>query len=148
MTKKTIPFKPRQKKSSSSHEKRKMADNPLEFLPPEIVEELKNISDNSKSPDDFIRQILVGNCPICGIDNTDDCENNTFADNCVGICNSCKALWCLECGFIFKKDQTECGHWEICEQCNMPDHEEGMCSILDEECDKIKKWKKSCTNLG
>ena len=97
----------------------------------------------------FVAAILVGNCLVCNSSQAMDCEDMPGIDDpTMGFCPDCKTFWCLECGAIFEKGQTVCGHWAICADC---DHEEvedddgeiieGDCGVLTTECEEIGKWR-------
>jgi hypothetical protein len=108
--------------------------------------------------DEFLREIFVGNCPRCGSSNTHDCKAPDFAldlegkpmkigsecsvarmlDNpCVGHCDDCDYLWCLECGCELSMDNPVCGHWVICEECNI---EEVKLSLTEEDLDTLSEY--------
>ncbi len=96
--------------------------------------------------EEFIREIMVGDCPRCGSPNTHDCKREEFVparliddgsirpmsiirmgcdcevakkldDPTIGHCDDCNYLWCLECGSELSIDEPRCRHWEICETC-------------------------------
>jgi len=70
---------------------------------------------------EFLRQVMVGACPKCGSENTDDCENDLVIDDItIGHCFDCGTYWCLECGYIFRpgEERQECPHWGICHECS------------------------------
>lgn len=59
--------------------------------------------------DEFIRSLMVGDCPKCRGDQTRDCENDPdINDNCVGHCLDCGHLWCLECGASLPSETPVC----------------------------------------
>jgi len=145
MTKKAkaCKSKDRQPKTPASAETTS-AEEFLKSLPPDVADELREIARTSESEEDFCRQVFIGDCPVCGSDNTDDCEDTEIDDTTVGRCLDCKTFWCLECNEVLQKGQAECDHWEVCEQCGMSDaDEEGWCGILTWKCDKIEKWRQS-----
>ena len=94
---------------------------------------------NAKNEKDFFRIMMVGDCPKCGGENTRDCEDSPLGDITVGFCLDCYIIWCLECGEIFKENQTICVHWEICDKCKFSTDE--GCDILIDECSIIQDWK-------
>lgn len=113
----------------------------FESLPEETRENLLEIMRTSGSLEEAIRRIHVGDCPVCGSQNTRDCEDTPLNDSTVGICLDCHAMWCLECGMVFKEGQTKCEHWEICDKCHFPG--EDGCGIPTLECSIIADWKRA-----
>jgi len=72
--------------------------------------------------DEFQRVVMVGACPMCGSENTSDCDNplEPIRDPTVAYCLDCETYWCLECGYVFEKAEKgmKCPHWGICAQCS------------------------------
>ena len=78
---------------------------------PEVIRDLQAVFNESETGEDFVRSIMVGDCPNCGSTSTRDCENDPDIDDiCVSKCLDCGALWCPECGEQFAKGQTQCRH--------------------------------------
>jgi hypothetical protein len=113
----------------------------MESLPPDVAEHIREIARTAESEEDFCKQVFIGECPVCGSDNTADCEDTPMDDPAVGRCLACEAMWCLECDEVFRPGQIECGHWDVCEQCDVEGTEEGWCGVLAWKCDAIKTWK-------
>jgi hypothetical protein len=109
-------------------------------LPEDMQDFLLNALEESKDQKDFIRLLTVGNCPVCGSENTRDCEGTPLDDPTVYICLDCNSMGCLECGVIFKEGQNICKHWEICDDCEFYIEEEG-CGVPADECSIIQDWK-------
>jgi hypothetical protein len=105
--------------------------------------------------DKFVREILVGDCPRCRSSNTHVCSAPDFVpdiegkpmkigsecsvarmldDPCIGHCDDCDYLWCLECGSELSMDNPNCGHWAICGECAV---EEVKFSLTEEDLDKL-----------
>lgn len=83
--------------------------------------------------DGFVSAIIVGPCPVCGSENTVDCEGDpAIGDPTVCHCLECGTYWCAECGKTLK-DPFKCGHWVLCEACS---REKGYMAP-DEFMDKI-----------
>src|SRR5437879_4908627 len=62
----------------------------LTHLSPADLAEMHRIAMESETADDFVNQILVGNCPKCGGTKTGDCDNDPEIDNIlVGRCYDC-----------------------------------------------------------
>ena len=80
-----------------------------------------------KEKNEFISKVMVGSCPVCNSQDTRDCEYSPLNDSTIGLCEECHAMWCLECGIIFKNKQTKCDHWGICENCKFQD-QDGICT--------------------
>jgi len=109
-------------------------------LPKDIQETLKKAVDESSAvtEEQFIAEIMIGECPKCGSKNTKDCEEiEGIEDLTVGLCMNCGFLWCSECGRPLVHG-TSCKHWEICDECEEAD-EMGMCDIDPIECEKLNK---------
>ena len=109
-------------------------------LPKDIQETLKKAVDESSAvtEEQFIAEIMIGECPKCGSKNTKDCEEiEGIEDLTVGLCMNCGFLWCSECGRPLVH-VTYCKHWEICDECEEAD-EMGMCDIDPIECEKLNK---------
>jgi hypothetical protein len=45
------------------------------------------------------------------------CEMLKINDICVGHCDNCGYLWCLECGNEIPSGKKGCEHWVICDKC-------------------------------
>ncbi len=94
------------------------------------------------SPDEeeFLRAVFVGDCPDCGSAKTvsgDEIEQ--IDDPTVGYCEECGLLWCVECGMQIPAG-SECGHWDVCEECGEEKDEFGDCGISPGECPFIMEW--------
>ena len=78
-------------------------------MTPDVLEELQAAFQQSDSGEEFVRSIMIGDCPACGGTETGDCEDDPDVDDiCVGRCFACRSLWCCECGQLFPKGQTAC----------------------------------------
>ncbi len=114
----------------------------LHTLPEEVQSDLMELVKQANDPEEVVRLALVGDCPFCGSTNTRDCEEAPLDDPTVGICLDCSNLWCLECGYLFPKGQTVCGHWAICDACEFSHvkWDEGeTCGTTADECSIIKE---------
>lgn len=90
--------------------------------------------------EEFLRLIFVGDCPRCGSENTDSCdEAEGINDPTVALCGECGCVWCLECGSAVVSGET-CGHWDICEACDEEKDELEECGIMPDECPKLLEW--------
>lgn len=97
---------------------------------------------------EFIREIMVGDCPNCGSPNTHDCLREgsdcemakNFDDPTIGHCDDCGYLWCLECGSELTVDDPVCGHWEVCEACWEERSYLGLDEIMEKICKKCEHW--------
>jgi hypothetical protein len=90
--------------------------------------------------DELLRSIFVGDCPECGSTKTfsgDEVEQ--IDDPTVGYCEDCGLLWCLECKLGLDAG-TECGHWDVCEECSEEKDEFGDCGIMPAECPVVLEW--------
>ncbi|MHA2062348.1 MAG: hypothetical protein ACW963_08685 [Candidatus Sifarchaeia archaeon] len=108
-------------------------------LPKDIQKTLRKAVEESSaaSEEQFIAEIMIGECPNCGSNQTKDCEKvEGIEDISVGLCMNCGYLWCSECGRSLVKN-TKCNHWEICDTCDKAD-EIGFCGIDALDCEKLK----------
>lgn len=98
-----------------SEEEKAAALDILAGMDPEAVRAILDAFENSASGEEFINQIMVGDCPKCGSSKTADCENDPeIADPCVVRCFDCGQLWCPDCGELFTDNfaSHECPAWE------------------------------------
>ena len=105
-------------------------------LPKELQDELaKAVRESSaETPEDFVWELFVGECPRCGSKDTKDCEKVPgIEDITLGSCNKCGYLWCSECGRPVAKGSA-CEHWEICKTCSRKKDAFGDCGTLPWEC--------------
>jgi len=83
----------------------------LQRLDPQALQEFLEVMRTSKSADEFANRILVGDCPKCGSERTDNCEKDPDVDNIlVGRCADCGHLWCTLCDRPYAGGECEC--WE------------------------------------
>ena len=111
----------------------------LKSLPKDLYDSLMDLAQKAESSDEYVRQIFIGDCPVCESEKTSDCDEFSIEDITVGVCLKCFAFWCTECGTIFKKGQTVCNHWVLCETCNLST--DMGCGLIADECDTIQRWK-------
>jgi len=107
-------------------------------LPEEVQDTLKKAVEesNSVTEEQFLAEIMIGECPKCNSNQTKDCEKvEGIEDFSVGLCMDCGYLWCSECDRPVEKNIT-CKHWEICDTCDQND-DIGFCGIDPVECEKI-----------
>jgi hypothetical protein len=107
-------------------------------LPEDIQETLKKAIEESsaETEDQFLAEIMIGECPQCESDQTKDCENvDGIEDFSVGLCMDCGYLWCSECGRSLVRG-VKCKHWAICDTCDQAD-EIGYCGIDAPDCEKL-----------
>ena len=93
----------------------------LEAMSPELLSELTQLAGSCESEEEFADLIMVGPCPKCDSDNTNDCEDDPVIDDpCIGRCGDCGQLWCCDCGDHFTDAkhaaQHECPVWEEIER--------------------------------
>ncbi len=148
MTKKVVPLKSKKKNDDAlTHEDMQVAQQILDSMPPEVLAEFRRLAENCENEDEFTKEIFIGDCPKCGSSNVHDCDDTPFGDITIGQCTDCGTLWCIECDTIFAKKQTVCGHWDICDACELCD-DDGWCGTPFAECNKIKKWQKNGDKAG
>ena len=81
-------------------------------LPPDVVFALTEAALSCETVAEFTAMIMVGECPVCGSADVEDCEHTAGVEDCtVGRCYACGKFWCLECGAVFPEGQKICEHW-------------------------------------
>jgi hypothetical protein len=87
----------------------------LDGIDPKALQEFLDVMRDSKSADEFANRILVGDCPKCGSEGTESCENDPDVENIlVGRCPDCGHLWCTLCGRPYEGADCEC--WDELEE--------------------------------
>ncbi len=90
--------------------------------------------------EEFLRLIFVGDCPACDSGSTVCCDEiEDIDDPTVGMCKACGFMWCLECGAELHRGE-DCGHWEICDNCDEEKDEFEDCGLPPAECPKVVEW--------
>jgi hypothetical protein len=81
----------------------------LANMSPEALDELEAAFLSSRTGEDFVNRVMVGDCPKCGSAETSDCDGDPeIEDISVGRCFRCGLLWCLECGQLLERGQKHC----------------------------------------
>ena len=111
----------------------------LKLLPKDLYDSLINLAQKAEGSDEYVREIYIGDCPVCESQKTSDCGELPIEDITVGVCLKCFTMWCVECGTIFKKGQTVCDHWVLCEACDLST--DMGCGLIADECEEILRWK-------
>jgi hypothetical protein len=94
-------------------EEKRIVGDLLREMPPETMEELQAVFEQSETAEDFANRILVGECPRCGSAETGDCEHDPeIGELLVGRCYQCGQLWCTECGRFLERDSPSCECWD------------------------------------
>jgi hypothetical protein len=109
-------------------------------LPKDIREILSKAMEESSAVTDeqFIAEIMIGQCSRCGSKNTKDCEEiEGIEDSTVGLCMNCGHLWCSQCGRPMKGNAS-CRHWDICDECE-ESNEMGLCESDPMECERLRR---------
>lgn len=87
----------------------------LANMDPEMLNVLRDAFENSATGEEFVNQLMVGDCPKCGSSKTGDCENDPDIDDpCVARCLECGQLWCPDCGEFFTNNNFadhDCPAW-------------------------------------
>jgi len=110
------------------------------ILPQEIQDFLKICAKKSDTEEQFVSEIMVGDCPECGRSKTIDCDGiEGVEDPTLGLCKNCGYFWCIECGSQLVSN-FNCEHWEICEKCKEAKDEFGFCGLMAWECEHINEW--------
>jgi hypothetical protein len=85
----------------------------LERMDPEAQAALRNVFHRSKTAEEFVNRIMVGECPKCGSEDTGCCEDDPEINEIlVGRCYECGQLWCTECERLLEKDSFQCECWD------------------------------------
>jgi len=89
----------------------------LSELHPEAMEEMKSLAEQFDAPDEFANAVLIGPCPKCASDSTEDCECDPEIDDpCIARCKDCRQLFCCDCRCLFKNAKEavrhDCPEWE------------------------------------
>ncbi|MDD4889348.1 MAG: hypothetical protein PHU85_05410 [Phycisphaerae bacterium] len=86
-----------------------MAAELLGKMDPAARAELEKLMANSSSAEDFVNQVMIGDCPKCGSADTEDCGNDPELEG-IGVarCRSCGWLWCAMCGRELPDAETPC----------------------------------------
>lgn len=72
---------------------------------PGFVDQLRAIAERYETAEDFANAILSGDCPACGSEETETCEDVLGIENImVGRCVECGKIFCTECGQAFEND--------------------------------------------
>ena len=101
--------------SEPTEEEARAALEALEGIDPKALQEFLDVMRASKTADEFANRILVGDCPKCGSEKTDNCENDPDVGNLlVGRCSDCGHLWCTLCGRPYEGADCEC--WDESEE--------------------------------
>lgn len=86
----------------------------LGMMDPATREQMMNLAKECDSAEEFVRQILTGDCPRCGSAQTEDCMNDPELENpCIGRCLECGYLWCSECGQTLDPKSPYCPCWNV-----------------------------------
>jgi len=86
----------------------------LSSMNPEMLCELRNVIERSATGDEFVNQIMIGDCPKCGSSQTGDCDKDPeIEDPTVARCFACGQMWCPDCGELFSgKPDHDCPVWD------------------------------------
>ena len=77
------------------------------------VQELHAAIADSRTAEEFVNRIFVGDCPKCGSQDTGDCEHDPEIDCLlVGRCYQCGQLFCTECHTLLQPDAPHCDCWD------------------------------------
>jgi hypothetical protein len=65
-------------------------------------------------------------------------------DPCIGHCDDCNYLWCLECGSELTMENPNCGHWGICCKCYEEHGYLGLDEVMEKICPRCEYWRDGC----
>jgi len=97
--------------------------------------------------DQFVRALIVGACPNCASEETEDClDDPTLEDDTIGRCRDCGAYWCLECGYLLQGQEmhTKCPHWYICDECRETRGYLDPVEFTEKICSDCEHWDDGC----
>ena len=95
-----------------TEEEKDVARELLEGMPPEAIDELRAMMEQSETAEEFADRIFIGDCPKCGSAETGNCENDPEIDCLlVGRCYQCGQLWCSECRRLLEQGSPVCECW-------------------------------------
>ena len=95
-----------------TEEEKDVARELLEGMPPEAIDELRAMMEQSETAEEFADRIFIGDCPKCGSSETGNCENDPEIDCLlVGRCYQCGQLWCSECRQLLEQESPVCECW-------------------------------------
>lgn len=81
----------------------------VEAMPPDLIEQFRQLIDQSKTAEEFTDRIMVGDCPKCGSSETGNCEKDPEIDDLlVGRCYECGQLFCTECLALLDAKKPHC----------------------------------------
>jgi hypothetical protein len=82
-------------------------------LDPDTLRELKAMIESADTAEQFANMIVVGECPKCGSDDTQDCDSDPEIQNIlVGRCLECGHCWCTECRRALDRVKPMCPCWD------------------------------------
>jgi hypothetical protein len=94
-------------------DRKQFVQDVVEKMDPETHQGLTDAFNSSETAEEFVNNILVGPCPICGRVNTGDCDNDPeIEDPFVGRCLDCGYHWCTECGRRLDATKPCCTCWD------------------------------------
>lgn len=95
---------------------------------------------------EFMESLMVGSCPECGSKEVTDCRHEPAIDDiCVGACLACGIHWCLECGYVFKKEERKrCPHWEFCGVCSAENGYLTLDEFMEKVCPTCEHYDEGC----
>lgn len=77
----------------------------IDTVEPGLVDQLKAMAENFNTAENFANAIFSGDCPACGSQNTETCDEVRGIENpMVGRCIKCSTLFCTDCGQVFEND--------------------------------------------
>jgi hypothetical protein len=126
-----LPQAERERLTKELDDIRDMVTGPLKMMEPGILEQMRNLANECETADDFMAAIFIGDCPKCGSNKTQDCENVAGIESVtVGRCKSCGTLFCSDCGHVFVNDKVTTGEPK-CSSCGS--EETNFVEVMDGE---------------
>ena len=81
----------------------------LDTIDAETESELMHVFETSRSGEEFINRIMIGDCPKCSSSKTGDCEHDPdVEDITMGRCFECGHVWCSICDAPYTPGQSAC----------------------------------------
>ncbi len=88
-----------------------MIKNFIHSLDPSLMEEFNALAETCETEDEFVHQVMIGNCPHCESDNTaDSSDDPEFEDPSFAQCKDCGTIYCCGCQETFDDAKHATAH--------------------------------------
>jgi hypothetical protein len=90
----------------------------LASVPQNLLKKMGDSCMQYETAEDFVAAMLCGSCPKCGSKKTEDfADHEEYLDPFLGRCKECCALFCIECGSLYKDDESPASYPTVCPAC-------------------------------